>query len=109
MITTYYVALQTGQTVPEQEYTEKASLLLSMLKTVFDAENLDVVSGAYTSASVDVEIRLGDEGLVGDAVVDYEHEGRVTMDKGKLSVMLKGDASFADVFPALKIVKKQVK
>ena len=116
----YYIGIHAGQNYNTEEYTEKANALLQLVTSVLnDGTNVhSITKGTADTAHSEIEVSLEpfeprgqewehDAGweLVLKAVVDLEGQGRLQLDKGRLSSLLRGHK---DNQWALKIEKKVV-
>lgn len=96
----FYIALSTSAVFSADEYEREAGNMLNLLTSVFsDAEQLAVITkdASLLQCHTNIEVSQSDNGLVGKAVIDLECEGKVTLDKAKLSQILKKDVSWPDV------------
>lgn len=98
--TSFYIALSTPQVFESGEYEEQAELMASMFSSIFsDVDKISILTKAVelTSCDTNVEVSQCETGLVARAVIDVESTVRVTLDKTKLSQMLKKDSPWSDM------------
>jgi len=121
MKTSYYIGVHTGQNYSPQDYTEKAGNLLHIVLDVLTSEErmAAIVRGTAESVHTEAEVSLeqyeagnwqpGEGGweLVLKAVIDLEGPGKLQLDKGKLSSMLRSHEA-NEWGQSLKIEKKAV-
>jgi|Transcript_27528 hypothetical protein len=121
MKASYYVGVHTGQNFSPQDYTEKAGILLNIVLDVLNSEEhiAAIVRGTAATVHTELEVSLeqydasdwqpGEGGweLVLKAVIDLEGTGRLQLDKGKLSNMLRSHEA-NEWGQSLKIEKKAV-
>lgn len=110
-LSTYYLAIHTGVDYPSDTYDSAAGKLVDLLTRIFSSR--DTVSSltncAPDSVSSEIEVLLESDPreLVGKAVVDILATQKVKFDKNKFSRLVKGSPE-AELWPMLKIVKRQV-
>ena len=111
MKSSYYIACHTRELMSPDAYKIMAGKMVNLLHSVFgNAEQLTAIThkkspdGWITTAHSEVQIAHDEYGLVGRIVVDLTAEGRVILDKSKLSALLRATSEW----PALKIEKRQV-
>ena len=109
MKSSYYIACHTRELMSPDAYVIMAGKMMNLLHSVFgNAEQLTSITHnkgtPITTAHSEVQIAHDEHGLVGRIVVDLTAEGRVILDKSKLSALLRATSEW----PALKIEKRQV-
>ena len=120
MKTAFYVGVHTGQNYSPQEYAEKAETLLNLFTdSLNNEEHVNaIVKGIVERSHTEVEVCLEsyDAGdwqptsgweLVLKAVIDLEGSGKMQLDKGKLSALLRSHEA-NEWGQSLKIEKKAV-
>lgn len=107
MKSTYYIAVHTMEMYDEEQYKVKAGELVNVLHDILgDGETVgQLTKHAATNCHTESEILTTPEsGLIGRCVVDLEGEARVSLDKAKLTALLKKALGL----PSLKVEKKSV-
>jgi hypothetical protein len=121
MKSSYFVGIHTGQNYGPKEYTEKAGMLLNLVTDTLGSEEkcAKIVKGALESIHSEIEVGLeqydagdwtasdGGWELVCKVVIDIEGSGKLTLDKGKLSAMMRSHPA-NEWGATLKIEKKAV-
>ena len=104
----YFVSCHTKILFNVNSYQTEAAKMADMLHQVFSSsQSLGNLSKTPLSAChTEIEISRDPRGLIGKCVVDMEGEKRPTLDKGKLSTVLK--AFCPPDWPALKIEKRSI-
>lgn len=90
--TVFYVSMRIPDVFEEEEYSTQAGTMLHILSSVFnDVDKMKVLLGKCNAESVhtEAEVSQDENGLIGKAVVDILAETKVSLDKSKLSAMLK--------------------
>ncbi len=98
--TSFFVSLSTSEHFDEKAYMEQAVVMANVFNSIFtDADKIAVLTKKVqlSSCHTEVEVSHSEGGLLGRAVVDFESEARVGLDKTKLSQMLKSAGTWADM------------
>ena len=110
-LSSYYVALHTGQDYSEPEYETAAGQLVALLTTLLSSRETiaDLTDVSPTSVTTEIEAVL--EGspreLVAKAVIDILCPEKAKFNKAKFSALVKASQE-ASLWPAMKIAKKLV-
>ncbi len=104
--TTFFVSVLASDG-DEESYAYNAPEMADMFRGIFT--NVTKIAAltrraALNGCHTEVDVSQTEQGLLGRAVVDFESEGRVTMDKTKLSQLVKA----ASPWKQLKIEKRLV-
>jgi len=104
----YFVSVHTRIHFTTDSYTHEAAKMADLMNQVFSStQYMEMFSKSpLTSCHTDVEISRDEDGLIAKCVVDMEGEKRPTLDKGKLSTVLKTLCP-AD-WPSFRIEKRAV-
>lgn len=112
-LSSYYVALHTGQDYAEAEYEAAAGQLVALLTTILSsrktlADLTDVSpTGVTTEIEAALEPTLDGRELVAKAVIDILCPDKAKFNKAKFSALVKASPE-ASLWPAMKIAKKLV-
>lgn len=109
-LSTYLVSVQTNATYNREEYDAAAEKLEGMMQGVFGSEGTmadvcPVTSAENAEYNVELEIEHEEGGLIGRALVDILAPMKVTLDKARLSKVIKARPE-ASAWPAMKILKR---
>jgi len=109
-LSTYLVTLQTNTTYNCEEYDAAAIKLEAMLQGVFGSEATmadvcPVTSAENAEYNVELEIEHEANGLTGRALIDILAPMKVSLDKAKLSKVIKARPE-ASTWPLMKILKR---
>ena len=89
------MSLTTAQGFEVEAYTEQAGIMANMFASIFgDTAKIAKLTknAALTGCHTDVDVMQSEDKLIGRALVEFEAEDRVILDKTRLSQMLKNDA-----------------
>ena len=104
--TSFYVAIYTRETFDSSEmYDEQSHALKDAVESIFQDKDtlLTFLKGTVASCHTEIEVSH-DEELCAKCVVDVETEGKVGLDKAKLTSTIRTVSHF----PNLKVEKKLV-
>lgn len=92
--TSFFVSLAAPEEFDADAYQEQAGLMANVFANTFgDVDKLAVLTkNAVGTCRTDVDVAQTEGKLVGRAVVEFDSEARVALDKTRLSQMLKGAA-----------------
>lgn len=103
--TSFYVSLLSGDS--SGEYVDQAGLMANIFTSIFtDTSKIETLTkkAPITDCHTEVDVSQTPNGLLGRAVVDFQCDGKVTLDKTKLSQMFKNIAPWKN----LKVEKRLV-
>jgi len=109
---TYFVGLYTNELYTPDEYAAEAGALLMVVQSILQsaAGVRSLTRGAdVTKCHTEVEIAQDERGLNASCVVEFESPARVTLDKTKLSALLKSECARLDgKWPRITLSKRAV-
>ena len=108
--TSYWIGLNTGVGYASDTYDEAAGMLVNMLTALLtDTAVLKQIThnAEISSAMAEIEVKLDEGALVGQAVLDMIGPSKIQLDKTKLSRLIKAREE-TDLWPKLTIRKKRV-
>lgn len=108
MKNTYFVGVNTFEFFGPEEYSVEAGKMANLLKDTFaDRDKLAIITkqAELTGANIEAEVAYCSErGLVGRCVLDLESDKRTTLDKTKMTSLLRS----ASAWPNMKVEKRVV-
>lgn len=112
-LSSYYIALHTGQDYSASEYGTAAGQLIALLTTILSSRetiaSLTEVSPTTVTSEIEAILEPTANGreLVAKAVIDIVCPEKAKFNKAKFSALIKASPE-ASLWPAMKIAKKLV-
>lgn len=103
--TSFFICLSTTDTFNEEEYAEQAGQMSNLFTEIFtDVEKISHLTNnaQLLKCHTELDISQDEVGLKCAAIVDFQCSKKVTLDKTKLSKMLKAGSTWSN----MKIEKK---
>ena len=107
MKSTFYLAFHTNELYTVDEYTKQSGEFVNVLQELFtDSSKIELLTNqaVLDACNCETEIVQEEDGMTCKCVLDFEAEARVSVDKAKLTALIKSKV----MYPKLKIEKRLV-
>jgi phosphohistidine phosphatase SixA len=108
--TSFFICLSTSDTFEGEEYTKQAGRMSNIFTEIFtNSEKILLLThkAPLTGCHTELDVSQDETGLKCAAVVDFTSSKKVTIDKTKLSKMLKAEGKWSNMKVEKKVVPEE--